>query len=390
MNYELIALAVFVALLTLFLVWKRKKIEIQKILFPAFYFILYKTKLGLKSMDKIAKKKRLMQVFNSASVAVGFAGMALISILLLYNLYKIAFFPQAVSGVAIVLPIKAKGVFYVPFFYWIISILILATVHEFSHGMIARFNNIRIKSSGFAFLAVLFPIIPAAFVEPDEKQLNKKKTKQQLQVFAAGPFSNIVLGFACLGLFLLIAPPIANSTLDFNGVNITSISNNSVLKGTNISVGDSILRVDNKNITYVEDFVGSLQNKTIGQPVMIETARGNSSVELGEHPENKTKPYLGVTVEQVKDIKPGVRESIGSFIPNAVIWLLGLLYWLYLLNLGIGLFNLVPVGPIDGGRMVYTALLKKYRKDKAMQITKWISITFLLIIVLNILAGFVI
>ena len=77
--------------------------------------------------------------------------------------------PAASSGVGLVLPFKAKGVFYVPFFYWIISIFVIAVVHEFSHGLIARANNIKVKSSGFAFLALLVPIIPAAFVEPDEK-----------------------------------------------------------------------------------------------------------------------------------------------------------------------------------------------------------------------------
>ncbi|MBW3022637.1 site-2 protease family protein, partial [Candidatus Woesearchaeota archaeon] len=208
MNIELIALIIFVLVLTLFIVINRKKIEMQKILFPFLYFILYKTKIGLKSMEKISKKERFIKTFNFASVFVGFLGMGVISALLIYNLYKLAFFPSAVSGVALVLPIKAKGVFFVPFFYWIISILVIAGIHEFCHGIIAKYHQIRIKSSGFAFLAILLPIIPAAFVEPDEKQLVKKKPKQQLQVFAAGPFSNIVLAFVILGIFALISTPI--------------------------------------------------------------------------------------------------------------------------------------------------------------------------------------
>jgi membrane-associated protease RseP (regulator of RpoE activity) len=389
MNYELIALVVFVLLMTAFLVARRKRVEIQKIVPYVFYFVLYKTKIGLKLMDKVSRKEKFMRVFAIVSIIVGFAGMVLICVLLVHNLYKIAFFPAAVSGVGIVLPIKAKGVFYVPFFYWIISILVVASVHEFSHGMIARLNKVRIKSSGFAFLALFLPIIPAAFVEPDEKELKKKKTKQQLEVFAAGPFSNIVLGFIFLGLFLLIAPPVVESALNFNGANITGISNSSVLLGTNISVGESIKRIDNTNITFVDDFTGIMQNKTPGQPIIIETDRANYSAVLGHSPKNNSTAYLGVSVAQNKDLKPEVAKKFGSFLPNTVIWILGLFWWLYLLNLGIGIFNLVPVGPIDGGRMVYVSLLKRYREERAKRIANWISIVFLMIIVLNVVAGFV-
>lgn len=390
MNYELIALAVFVALLTLFLVLKRKKLEIQKIVWPLLYFVLYRTKLGLKAMDKIAKHRRLMKVFAVAGVVVGFVGIFSISGLLIWNLIKMILEPAVASGVSVVLPIKGvKGVFYVPFFYWIISILVIASVHEFSHGMIARFNKIKIKSSGFAFLGLLFPIIPAAFVEPDEKELGKKKLMQKLEVFAAGPFSNIVSGFIFLGIFLLIAPPLVTSMWDFHGMNITDINNKSALIGTNITVGDTILKIDSKNVTLIDQFIEEMDAKKPGQPIILETDKGNYNLTLKEHPDNQTKAYLGVNVEQNRFIKPTVIARFGNFLPNAAMWIMGLIWWLYLLHLGIGLFNLVPAGPIDGGQMVRAVMFKKFKKDKAAKICRWISIFFLLIIVLNVLAGFI-
>ena len=389
MNYELIALIVFIAAISIFLFARRKNVEIQKLIFPVFYFVLYKTKLGLKAMDGFAERKLFIRIFNFLSLIIGFAGMAAICILLVYNLYKIAFIPSAVSGVGLVLPIKAKGVFYVPFFYWIISILVVASVHEFCHGMVARFNGVRVKSSGFAFLAILAPIIPAAFVEPDEKQLKKKKTKQQLQVFAAGPFSNIVLGFIFLGLFLLIAPPVASDVMSFNGPNITEISNSSALLNTGIAAGDTIHKIDNSNITFIEDLSDFLQNRTPGQNVLLETDKGNYSVVLGASPKNASSAQLGIQLVQNKGIKPEVAAKFGYFLPNVLVWITGLFWWLYLLNLGIGIFNLVPVGPIDGGRMVYVSLLKRYKEKKAKKITNWISIIFLMVIVLNVIFGFI-
>ncbi|MEM4336678.1 MAG: site-2 protease family protein, partial [Candidatus Woesearchaeota archaeon] len=356
--------------------------------FPVFYFILYKTKLGIKLMDSFSKKKRLVKLFSSISIYVGFGGMLLICFLLVYNLYKVVFVPSVTSGVALVLPVKVKGAFFVPFFYWIISIVVIASVHEFCHGWVARHHNIKIKSSGFAFLALFLPIVPAAFVEPDEKQLARKKKKQQLQVFAAGPFSNILLGFFFLALFGLVGSHIVEAVMDFQGVSITTIANDSVLLPLNISVNDSIIAVDNINTTYIEDFKKIMENKSAGQQILLSTNKGNYSVILGKNPKNASKGYLGVTVSQNKKIKQEVLKEYGVFLPNAAVWVVGLFFWLYVLNLGIGIFNLVPVGPVDGGRMLFVGLQKYFTREKAQRISSWVSFFFLVIIVLNIVVGF--
>ena len=86
------------------------------------------------------------------------------------------------------------------FLHWIIVIFILASVHEFNHGLISRVYNIKVKSSGFAVFSFLLPIIPAAFVEPDENQLKKSRNKIQLGVLAAGSYANFITG----GIFLLL------------------------------------------------------------------------------------------------------------------------------------------------------------------------------------------
>ena len=391
MSIELISLIVFVLILTGFILYNRKKIEVQKMLFPLFYFILYKTKIGLKLMDRLSKKEKLVRAFNFASVFVGFVGMAAICVLLVHNLYKLAFFPAAVSGVGLVLPVKLKGTFFVPFFYWIISILVIASVHEFCHGLIARYHNVRIKSSGFAFLAILFPIIPAAFVEPDEKQLAKKKPKAQMQVFAAGPFSNIVLGLIILLIYWSAGPAISMGVMSPNGANITYVYNDSVLVPLNVSAGTLITGIDSSRLDTLSNFTEIVERKSPGDKVIMQTDRGNYSVILGANPKNSSKPYFGVNIMQNFGLNRNFAAKYGEFIPNALLWIFGqfgLLYWLVLLNLGIGIFNLVPVGPIDGGRMLILALEKYFRKDRAKKIMGIISLTFLLIIILNILAGF--
>ncbi len=75
-------------------------------------------------------------------------------------------------------------------------------VHEFSHGVVARAHDINVKSSGLAFFG---PIL-GAFVEPDDKELKSKPYKSQLSLFAAGPFSNIILWGVFSLIFLSLYP----------------------------------------------------------------------------------------------------------------------------------------------------------------------------------------
>ena len=164
-DVQTIAAIIFLIFLLIFILAKRKQMQTQKILSPFIYFLMYKTKLGLRFMDNFSKKFRKPLTFiGYIGIFACFLGMALISYALVQNIYALFTKPEATSGVGLVLPFKAKGVFFVPFFYWIISIFIIALVHEFSHGIIARTHNLKIKSSGFAFLGILIPIIPAAFV----------------------------------------------------------------------------------------------------------------------------------------------------------------------------------------------------------------------------------
>ena len=65
-------------------------------------------------------------------------------------------------------------------------------------------------------------------------------------------------------------------------------------------------------------------------------------------------------------------------------WFQLLLIWLFIINIGIGLFNLLPLGPVDGGRMFYVAALAIFKKeDKAAKALSVVSILCLALIVIN-------
>jgi len=391
MDFQLISAFVFFVLMGIFLVIKRKNIHIQKIFFPLLYFSMYRTSFGLKAMDSFAKRfRKLLHFLSYVSIGIGFLGMIVIVVSLVHNLWKIITVPEAAAGVALVLPFKVKGGFYVPFFYWIISIFIIALVHEFSHGIYARYHGMKIKSSGFAFLHILIPVLPAAFVEPDEKQLRKASRKKQLDVFSAGPFSNILLAFVVLGIFLLLIGPVSSSIADKTGVGITGFIEEGdgyyPAEKAGMQAGEVITRVDDWEILSIEDFIDKMNGSKPGDTINIVTEENSYEIELAPHPENESRAMLGVLVNQ--DI--GINESFfgGKYIGLFILWFMGLLYWLWVLNLGIGLFNLAPLGPIDGGRMLLVTLEKYMPKKRAYTIWKNVSFVFLLLIVVNILAAF--
>ena len=394
MDFQTQAAIVFVLILALVLYVNRSKLQVQKILYPFVYVLMYRTKVGISLMDRAAKRfPRFMRYYGYAGVFIGFVGMGMICYSLIENLVNILIVPSAPSAVALVLPFKVKGTFFVPFFYWIICIFALVIVHEFSHGMISRLYDIKIKSSGLAFLGIILPVIPAAFVEPDEKKLAKRPRREQLSVFAAGSFSNIVFAFIALAVMLLVMNPLANSMMDSDGVLIGGLveEGNVTMPAASAGVqkGEVIIRVDSTGINTTEDLSLYLNSKSPGDTINLVTNRTEYSLVLSENPDNSSLAYMGIYLSQHAKVKPSFEQRFGALIPEVIMWITGLIFWLFVLNLGIGLFNLVPIPITDGGRMIYLALLHYFEENKAKRIWKSIALFFVLLIIINIGLGFI-
>jgi membrane-associated protease RseP (regulator of RpoE activity) len=383
MDFQIISAIVFIVILSIILYIKKDKIELQKIFWPILYFALLRTKFGLKFMEKTAKKHPVFwKTFSVLGIITGFLGMILIVISLFDSLINLFLTPNAPAGVAPVLPVPIKGAIYVPFFYWIICIFIIAIVHEFAHGIISNLHGIKVKSSGFAVMGLLLPIVPAAFVEPDEKKLDRKSLWKQLGVFAAGPFANIVLGLIALLVLSTIFPPIVNSATENTGIYISNVLNETPAYYSNLSVGEVILSVDDVDTLDMSVFRDVLANKTQGDNVVIVTNASVYNVTLGTNPDNSDSAFLGITPSQDSIIKKEFTDKYGEYSPIIINSLSTFFFWLFLLNIGVGLFNLVPLGPIDGGRMLRIILLKIFKNDseKAEKIWKYVALFFLSII----------
>lgn len=397
MEWETIVALIFFACLGVLLYVNRSKLQVQSLIaigkWPILYALLYRSQWGIAFMDKMAGRfPRLMSFLGITGIGVGFLGMIAIAISLIITLVNLFRVPEAAQGVALVLPFEAPGAIHVPVLYWIISIFLIAIVHEFAHGVIARLYKLKVKSTGFAFFSIIIPLIPAAFVEPDEKQVKKASTKKQLAVYAAGPYSNVIFAALCYLLLAFVMSPIAEKALMSDGVEIVSIRENSPAALAGLPVGGSIQQMDGAKITNVSEFIAAMEkmpiNKTAEVIVVHEEIPRSYMVTFTANPDNASRSFFGISVNSNTVVKPEVESKYGKALPAAFLWTLPLMYWLIMLNLGIGLFNLVPLGPLDGGRMMLAVLLAKFEEEKAMKIFKNISLFFLALVLIPLIYGF--
>ena len=99
------------------------------------------------------------------------------------------------------------------------------------------------------------------------------------------------------------------------------------------------------------------------------------AITTGNHPTNASRAYLGVEAKTAF-----LHES--SWYIQSFLWINGLVLWLFILSLGLGLGNLLPLGPVDGGRMLQTAVTHFFGKKRGMTIWVHISIVIFFILLL--------
>ncbi len=345
----------------------------------------------------------------------------------------IPYFPQ-IFGVESLLP---------PFYfaYFLIALLVVAIVHEFFHGIYMSLFKTKIKSTGFAFLG---PIL-GAFVEEDKKQFYKKKNFEQMVVLGAGVFANILFALIFFVLLIVFfyasyAPSgyefgdYAYGLVSLGGVssiiadgNFTKINvgNQSFLYPLNLSefylklnktnassialyfdapairshLNGAITEINGEKINSQQELASFLDRKKPGDNITITTilkdVEKNYSITLANNPNNESKPFIGISQKTV--ISKGIMGKIigkitmfknpstyykSRYNPDLATYFYNLIWWVALINLFVGLFNMLPLGILDGGRFLYLAVLSVSKKEKIAEksfryATKAIGLIFL-------------
>jgi membrane-associated protease RseP (regulator of RpoE activity) len=377
----------FYLLIAVFFYIKRKNLTYQ-----AKVIILYRMKFGLKFINKCADKFReWIILLGYIGVGVGYLGLAVISYFLIKILYQQIFTPASAPGVSLVLPgINIPGIGILPFWYWIIAIFLIALIHEFAHGIVARAHRLDVKNTGIVLLG---PII-GAFVEPDEKKMSKEKDIVQYSVLAAGPFSNIILGVLALLLLSFVFLPLQQGMVEPTGFTFDEYVDGSFpFAEAGIVPGTSITGINGEETLQFQEFSENLFCTAPGEKVIVNTEQGDYELVLAANPADSERSFMGI--QQIRNevqVKETYTHGIGKVAYYTLEWFNGManggkgfFFWLYLLSLGIGLFNLLPLPIVDGGRMLQITLHRVRGNKKGEKSFRKISFFFLLVLLLTLL-----
>ena len=357
----------------------------------ALFQIIARTQRLTSFIDYIARKLRVFwTAFAYAGIVAAFGAMALTTVNFLFVGRMLFEKPTEATGVQLVIP----GVT-VPLLYSLVAIVTVVVVHEFAHGIIARLNKIPVKSVGRGVLAIL----PFAFVEPEEEGMKAASPLARIQVLAAGSMANFTTALIALGvIFLLVVPSLSTA-----GLSIAGVEADSPAEGAGLLEGMILQSITYDGVkTAIEsydDFSAIMDGTVPGAPMTLHTSAGEYVITLAPHP-TRDVGYIGISTYDRSVLSsfnpvwaflyppivmgidaavfPDAFSSLGWFFINC-------LKYIFFLNVGIGLFNMLPIGPIDGGQ-IFREVLKKFMGETA---AKSVSLVVSLVLAVVIISSLV-
>lgn len=302
-------------------------------------------------------------------------------------------------------------------FYTVIIFGVIITIHEFGHFIFAKLGKITVhefsigmgpkllskEKNGTLYALRAFPIGGYVSMEgedeesDDENAFSKKSVFTRFTVLSAGAFLNIILG-----LVLLLCINISINKLPSNIV--AQINTEQKVNAiNNLRVGDTIVSINNNRVYIANDIIHQIYRDKDGVVDMTiirdsgKTNLTNVSFDIIKDENGVSHPDINFKVGSVDNnlisaIKYSFLESfsmintvITSFIDlitGAVSFnqlsgpigvagvvgdaaktsLLSLISLAAFLTINIGVFNLLPLPALDGGRLVFLAIEAIIRK----------------------------
>lgn len=350
--------------------------EIQ---FPLIMWRTEKFKNFIKRMANLSPK--FWKWFMNIGIVISYIAMIYITWTLVSSLSSMLETPS----VSLVIPgVEMPGSsIYVPLGYGLIALATVLIVHEFSHGILAIVEKINVKSVGL----MLFAILPGAFMEPDEEEMKEVKKSSKLRIYAAGSMANITLAVMALLIVSAVGSYVIPSTFEEDGIEVDRLVGDSPASKV-LKEGMIIESIDNHKVHDSNSYVNAVNDLKPGQNITIGTNEGDYSIILDKNPNNESKGYMGIQAAKHYELNDGIASIYGDTLPWIWFGVLELFQWICILNLGIGLFNLLPLKPLDGGHMFETLLSYKLPKYFYKPIVNSLSLILGMIIIFSIVYGF--
>ncbi|MCL4379382.1 MAG: site-2 protease family protein [Candidatus Marsarchaeota archaeon] len=261
-----------------------------------------------------------------------------------------------IPGVAPVIP----GID-IPLIAGIIALVIILTIHELSHGVLARMAKVKLKQIG----VLLFGVIPiGAFVEPDEKAIEKLDKQKQNAISAAGISSNFIAAIVFFVLMLLMLLYVVPGIYQNKGIFVQSVLPNTPANGI-LSPGMQVLYWNGHKISDIASITAAGANDVPGSTVTVTAASPNcypasaAACTFSNYTftaiaiNGSSKGYIGVSLYQ--------KEAIASTAQAHALYFLYTVFALsFLLNFLVGIVNLLPIPGFDGWRIYKTNIKSEF------------------------------
>lgn len=368
--------------------------------------LMIRTQKGQKLLDRLSKYKKFWRVYATVSYPLMVFGMLMMLFIIFVGLYAMLFRtpePSELTEPRNLLVIPGVNVF-IPLVWGWIALIVTTVVHELSHAVLFKVEGVKVKSMGL--LLALIPL--GAFTEADDEELEKADRRARVRALAAGSMGNFVMAFIAFVLLFGVVMPAIGPRVD--GVLVSGVIAGYPAWDAGITNGSVITSIDGKSVRTSEEFFKLMKNTSPGQTVKVEVDdRDTFDIKLAASKDsNETKGILGMQIwfgtgeflDLFKSIPSWflsfegllklnmlpillfysgfggfegiymqVYQPVGWAAPlgGGIFYLANALFWIFWLNLFVGLFNGMPAIPFDGGhimRDVVMSVMEKFTPDK--------------------------
>ena len=324
-----------------------------------------------------------------------------------------------------------------PYLLAILMFLLLIIIHEFGHFIAAKLCRVKVNEFAVGFGPKLFKkqvgetlysvnLIPLGGycamegeeeASEDSRAYCKKGPFKRLIIVAAGAIFNLVLGLIIVGVTLI---PTSSDTL-YGTTAVARFEESAVSDDSGLREGDEIIRVNGRRVYTPRDLSYTFTNVKDGKVDLV-VRRDGQKVEL-PGVQFETEEIDGISVIKFDFWLIGEKPTFGRFLINTVkttfsyariVWfslidlitgkygisamsgpvgitatvgeaarqsILNLLPIMALITVNLGVFNLLPLPALDGGRILFILIELIAGKPVPQKYEGWVhAVGFILLL----------
>ena len=284
----------------------------------------------------------------------------------------------------------------------IIIFLLVILIHEFGHFIVAKMNGVSVlefsvgmgpklfqrESNGTLYSLRLLPVGGYCQLEGEDEEndspnsLNNQSPLVRLKVILAGAIMNFILAF----ILLILLMSVSRVSTEVSGA-----LEDSPAYSSGIQTGDKIVSINGKNINDGEELLQNIKESQGDLDIGVIRDSQSKNIKVTPRLENNVRK-IGVNFQEEYDIKnfsliKGFKKGVITFLnltgmlykflgmlitgqlglggvsgPVGVVKEIGnaaktgvanLIFLLAYININLGVFNLLPIPALDGGRAIF-------------------------------------